>query len=120
MLPSQNRLKKRKEFAYIYKNGKKINSKNLSLVFVSSKKMETRIGISVSNKVGKAVSRNKIKRQIREVIRFFLKNLKNHQNFILVAKPSITSCCFEDIKKEVFYLLNKGNLFKNEQNNKNN
>ena len=55
MLPQKNRLKKRKEFAYIYKNGKKISSSHLSLIFIKSKIYNSRIGISVSNKVGNAV-----------------------------------------------------------------
>ena len=111
MLPTVNRLKKRKEFAYIYKNGKKFNSKNLSIIVTNSKLNVTRIGFSVSNKVGKAVQRNKIKRQLRSIIREQLNNLRIHQNFVLIAHPSIMECDFSKIKAEVIYLLKKGNLY---------
>lgn len=110
MLPKQNRLTKRKEFAYIYKNGKKVNSKNLSIQIVQSKFTEPRIGLSVSNKVGKAVIRNKIKRQLRAIIRKQLKNLRIHQNFVLIAHPSIVECDFSKIESEVLYIFKKGNL----------
>lgn len=110
MLPVKNRLTKRKEFAYIYKNGKKINSLNLSLVYVPSKKEETRIGFSVSNKVGKAVIRNHIKRQLREIIRKQLNNLRIHQNFVLIAHPSIVECDFSKMGQEVLMLLTKGKI----------
>lgn len=111
MLPVKNRLTKRKEFAYIYKNGKKLNSSNLSLVYVPSKKEDTRIGFSVSNKVGKAVLRNHIKRQLREIIRKQLNNLRIHQNFVLIAHPSIVECDFSQLEKEVLDLLRKGKMF---------
>ena len=110
MLPSINRLKKRKEFAYIYKNGKRFNSKNLSLVLINSKLNVTRVGFSVSNKVGKAVQRNKIKRQLRSIVREQLNNLRIHQNFVLIAHPTIVECDFSKMEAEVLSLLKKGNL----------
>ena len=111
MLPKDNRLKKRKEFAYIYKNGKKLNSKNLSIIITPSKLNITKVGFSVSNKVGKAVQRNKIKRQLRSIVRKELNNLRIHQNFVLIAHPTIMECDFSKIEAEVIYLLKKGNLY---------
>lgn len=119
MLPLKNRLKKRKEFAYIYKNGKKFNSKNLSIVCISSKKAECRVGFSVNNKIGKAVVRNKIKRQLREIVRKQLNNLRIHQNFVLIAHPTIVECDFLKISEEALMLFKKGNVL-NEQISKNN
>ena len=110
MLPKKNRLKKRKEFAYIYKNGKKFNSKNLSLILTQSKLTDTKIGFSVSNKVGKAVVRNKIKRQLRAIVRKQLKQMRIHQNFVIIAHPTIVECDFSKIEAEVLYLLKKGNV----------
>lgn len=114
MLPLKNRLKKRKEFAYIYRNGKKFNSKNISLVVTDSKKLVPRIGFSVSNKIGKAVVRNKIKRQLREIVRIQLNNLRIHQNFVLIAHPTIVECDFSQMKSEVDALFKKGKIY-NEQ-----
>lgn len=113
MLPQKNRLKKRKEFAYIYKNGKKISSSHLSLIFIKSKIYNSRIGISVSNKVGNAVKRNKIKRQLREIMSANIPYLRNHQNIVLSAHPNISECDFSKLRAEVNQLLTKGNL-KNE------
>lgn len=114
MLKKQNRLTKRKEFAYIYKHGVKTNSKNLSVVVVKSKKIEPRVGFSVNNKIGKAVTRNRIKRQLREILRKQIPNLKNFQNFVIIAHPSIVECDFHKIETEVFAVLKKGNIL-NEQ-----
>lgn len=114
MLKRQNRLTKRKEFAYIYKNGSKINSKNLSIVIVPSKKQDFRVGFSVNNKIGKAVVRNKIKRRLREIVKKQSKNIKNNQNFVIVAHPTILECDFHKMEEEVLFLLKKGKML-NEQ-----
>ena len=114
MLKKQNRLTKRKEFAYIYKHGEKTNSKNLSVVSVKSKKKEPRVGFSVNNKIGKAVVRNRIKRQLRDILRRQIPNLKQFQNFVVVAHPTIVECDFHKMENEILWVLKKGNLL-NEQ-----
>lgn len=109
MLKVQNRLKKRKEFAYIYRKGEKSYSANLTLYKIYSKYPTPRIGFSVSNKIGKAVVRNKIKRQLREIMRNYVPQIKNC-NLIIVAKPSITQIDFQTLKNEVTHILNKGKV----------
>ena len=110
MLKSQNRLRKRKEFAYIYRKGEKFNSDNLILYKISSKYTTPRIGFSVSNKVGKAVIRNKIKRRLREIMRENIVKIQKC-NLIIVAKPSITELNFSEIKTEIQQLLSKGKVY---------
>lgn len=110
MLPQKNRLKKRKEFAYIHKNGTKIHSKNLSLTYTQSKFINTRVGFVVSNKVGNAVVRNQVKRRMRETIRQQLNNMRTHQNLVFIAHPSIVECDFSNIKEEITQVLNRGKL----------
>ncbi len=63
MLAKGNRLNKHGSFAYVYRNGKRISEPDLVLIFTPAKTV--RVGFSVSNKVGKAVVRNKVKRRLR-------------------------------------------------------
>lgn len=109
MLKTKNRLKKRKEFNFIYKKGEKFNSNNMMLITIKSKFPICRIGISVSNKVGNAVTRNKVKRQFRAILSKYVTNIK-YKNFILVAKPSIVELKFSDMQEEIKKLLIKGKL----------
>ena len=109
MLKKINRLKKRKEFAYIYKKGTRIYSPNLTLVKIDSKLPFCKIGFSVNNKIGKAVIRNKIKRRLREIIKPLIPQIKNC-NLILVAKPNITELDFQQLKNETINLLKKGKI----------
>lgn len=106
MLNKKFRLTKRKEFGYIYKNGKKLNSKALNLVVINTKFDHSRFGFVVSKKVGKAHVRNKIKRQISEIVRTNLQIFPKH-NYIFVAKPEIKELTFSEIKQNVFELVEK-------------
>lgn len=109
MLKTQNRLRKRKEFAYIYRKGEKFYSSNITLYKIGSKYSTPRIGVSVSNKIGKAVVRNKIKRQLREIVRQYVPEIKNC-NLIFVAKTTITNTNFQTLQNEVRQILIKGKV----------
>ena len=111
-MKDKNRLKKRKQFNWTFKNGKAIHSKNLIIVFNESKGKDYKVGFSVTKKVGKAVVRNKVKRRLREILTGLRFNIQNHHTMIFIAKPSIVETKFLDIQSEVVELLKKSNLFK--------
>jgi len=110
MLSNENRLKKRKEFGFIYKNGKTVYSKNLNIIYVNTNRKIFRIGFSISKKVGKAVFRNKVKRRLSEIIRNNLNLIKNEYNYVIVVKPGIDQLNFPQLKEELLNAFKKGNL----------
>ena len=65
MIKKENRLKKRKQFAYLFKNGNHTGDEFVSLVYLKLKTKNFKVGYSVSKKVGKAVVRNKVKRRLK-------------------------------------------------------
>ncbi len=111
-MKNKNKLKKRKQFNWTFKNGKSLGSKNLVLVYHESKGKDYKIGFSITKKVGKAVVRNKVKRRLREIITNYQSNIQNHNTMIFVARPSIVDLTFLQMKSEVEWLLKKSNLFK--------
>ncbi|MBQ0017209.1 MAG: ribonuclease P protein component [Clostridiales bacterium] len=113
-MKKENRLKKRKEFAYIFKKGESYGSKNLVLVISKSKLPKFKVGFSVSKKVGVAVIRNKVKRRLKEAVYFYRKNIKNGFNMIFVAKQSLKDQKYVDVLSEVESLLRKANLYQEE------
>ena len=60
-LGPQERIRKKKDFLYIYKKGKRYRGKYFNLVYLSSASSFSRMAVVVSKKVGKAVKRNRIK-----------------------------------------------------------
>ena len=112
MLKEENRLIKRKEFGYIYKHGKYSYNNYLTLMYVPTKLKNPRIGFSINKKTGKAWLRNKLKRQLREIVRELVDNLNPTFNYVFVTKPEIATLNFNEIKDAVNELLTKANLFK--------
>lgn len=110
MLDKKNRLTKRKEFNYLYKNGRAQHTPHLTLVYLPTKYREIKIGFTVTNKVGKAHLRNLIKRRLRACVREIVPTLPNNYNVVLIAKLGIDKITFAELKNEVSVLFNKANL----------
>ena len=109
MLNAKNRLKKRKEFAYIYKKGTKIYGQHLCIFFVPSKISTPRIGFSVGNKVGKAVTRNKLKRQLRHIMREFVPQIHNI-NIVVLVYPEIIGSTYTQLRDNIYKTLLRGKI----------
>ena len=95
-----HRLKKNKQFSFLYKKGKRSFTKHLILYSISSKYRDYRIGFSVSKKIGKANVRNKVKRRMKEIVR--TNNFaQNYNSYVLVAKEGIADLSFQDLTNEI-------------------
>ena len=69
-------------------------------------------GISISRKVSKrAVVRNRIKRQIKAILRRFIPHLSSGWQIVIVVRPSAVECSFDDFLRELEYLLKKLEIF---------
>lgn len=65
-------------------------------------------GISISRKVSKrAVVRNRIKRQLKAVIRHFLPRVEPGWQVVIVVRTAAVECEFDDFLRELEYLLKK-------------
>ena len=95
-----HRLRKNKEFNYIYKKGDRVSTEHFTLFVVKSKYNNYRIGFSVSKKLGKANVRNKLKRRLREIVRRDI-DVKNFQNYILLAREGAEKLEFRPLQEEV-------------------
>ena len=62
-------IKKDSDFRKIYQKGKSLADRNLVIYTMKNRSDNTRIGISISKKVGKAHERNRIRRCIKEAYR---------------------------------------------------
>jgi len=101
------RLKREKDFSKVFNKGKRLYSKKLTLVYIEEKSLK--VGYAVSKKHGGAVVRNKIKRILRESFRSFIPSMV--QNFFFVFIPKVEEeYNFHEIKKDMEYLLKKGNF----------
>ena len=103
----QYRLQKNKAFQYVYHRGKSVACRDLVMMVAKSKGMK--VGFSVSKKVGNAVTRNLVKRRLRECFRPYLGGVKNGL-YVVVARPSAAEATFQSLQRDVRYLLKKHNV----------
>ena len=106
------RLQKNKTFQYVYHRGKSVACRDLVMLHAKGRGLQ--VGFSVSKKVGNAVTRNLVKRRLRECFRPHLGDVKNGL-YVIVARPSAAEATFRALQKDVLYLLKKQGAFKDGQ-----
>ena len=111
MLSNINRLRKKKDFEKVLKEGKSFKEDFLILKIKKNKLEELRFGFIVSQKVSKkAVVRNKIKRRLREVIKEEIKRIKKGFDIILITLPETEIKDFQKIKTTIEKLFKKARI----------
>ncbi len=103
-------LKRNKEFRYAYRVGKSVGTKSMVLIYAKNKQEELKIGFSVSKKLGNAVTRNKIKRRMREAVTPLIPDIKRGYKLIFIAKHPLKDERFTAICSGMNYMLKKSGL----------
>jgi ribonuclease P protein component len=84
----RGRLTRSGDFDRVYRDGSSRANRHLVVyTFPTEPGGEPRLGISVSRKVGKAVTRNKVKRSLREAFWALGERLPAGHDFVIVARP---------------------------------
>lgn len=125
MLKPENRLKKIRDFNLLLKHGQWVKGDFLDLnyLFLAKKvdffpkkvdagefQSQLKIAFAVGLKISKsAVKRNRLRRQIREVVRLLIKNKRIPKGYYLlfVARAGSLSKNYDEIMREVEFLLKK-------------
>ena len=98
-------LQKSDDFSNIISTGQKIKNKYFSLYYKESNKVH--YGITVPKKIGHAVTRNKIKRQIKNIIYNNEKDIQQGFNYVIIIKEASLKLDFSGLEKELIYIIKK-------------
>lgn len=109
--PRRYRLGSNRNYRYVYRKGKSTASR--SVVMIHLKGRDLKIGFSVSAKVGNAVTRNRIRRWLREDIRKMRQRMKCGK-YVFIARQGIRNTTHEALTRELSRLLERAKLLKEE------
>lgn len=97
-------LRKNKQFQAVYRRGRSVANPNLVLLYL--RRPELKVGISISKKVGNAVTRNRIKRRLREILRTRLSSMKKG-HYVLIARNASASAGYAELDASLEQLLSR-------------
>lgn len=101
----QQRIKKNKEFQRIFKKGKSFANRQFIVYVLKNDQPEFRVGLSVSKKVGNAVTRNRIKRYIRQTFLERKDDLMQNADYVIIARQQAAEMDFHESKKSLEHVL---------------
>jgi ribonuclease P protein component len=109
-LPKTARLLKRAEFLKLSRTGAKLQSASFIVISSTNHRPESRLGITVSSKVGNSVIRNRLKRQVREIFRRRRAALRPGTDILVIARKSAAGLAGTSIASELGRVFNHTSL----------
>ncbi len=105
-------LKKNEEFTRVYKRRKTFGNRQFTLYLRPNDLPYSRVGFSINKKVGGAVVRNRIKRQLRELFAEMRPRLRGGMDMVLVVKTTASSCDYDTLKSAFSHIFSVSRMKK--------
>lgn len=101
-----HRIKKEKEFQLVFHQGRNIANKQLVLyVYPKPEQVHFRVGLSVGKKLGNAVTRNQIKRYLRQALFELSPYIEQEYDFLLIARRDILNKDLAGVKQSIIHVM---------------
>jgi ribonuclease P protein component len=109
----RNRLSRSRDFDAVYRHGRSVSTRFLTLYWFQRDESvgDPRLGFAVPKAVGNAVVRNKIKRQLREIVRGRIGGVPQANDYVVVVRKGLPEAAeangFEWLAERVDEVLGK-------------
>ena len=91
----KNRVKKQDDFQNLIRRGKELRSPEFKIYYSDNNLGYIRIGVSIPTKTGKAIIRNKVKRQIKAMLSSFI-DLSKSLDIVVIPRKAFAIDNFEN------------------------
>lgn len=97
-------LKKNIDFQRVYSRRNINGNTNLTVFYKKNNLSNKRVGFTITKKVGNAVTRNKLKRRLREIYRANFSLLKEGYDYVFIVKKSCVDISYQELEKSFKHL----------------
>ena len=104
------KITKTKDYNSVYSKGKRYRGRYVIMFIKENHRATSRVGIVTSKKVGKAVARNRVKRQLRHILYNKINLFQKNCDIVIVTRYNIAGTDGKQIEKDVMSLAKKGGL----------
>ncbi|MCM3764227.1 ribonuclease P protein component [Neobacillus niacini] len=107
------RIKKNQDFQTVFQKGRSFANRQFVVYCLEKEgQADFRIGLSVSKKLGNAVTRNQIKRYIRQAIFELKEQLALGNDYVIIARKPAADMDFFEVKNSLAHVLKVGKVLK--------
>ena len=107
-------IKENRIFRQLYSRGTNRVDRFLSVYARPNRLPVSRLGLTVSAKLGGAVQRNAVRRKLREIYRLKEDEMKPGTDLVIVARSRAINASYQELKGSLEKLLSELNLIKEE------
>lgn len=106
------RLRNNMEFKKVYNGGKNYWNRNLVLYVRKNNMENSRVGYSITKKIGNSVVRNKVRRRMKEIHRLNFNNVKSGYDLIFIPKRNVVDISYKEMESAMLHILKLSKVFK--------
>lgn len=108
------RLRSEADFARVRSRGRTWRDRLLTLIVLPNEQAQNRYGFVVSKRVGNAVTRNLVKRRLREIMRQLdcAERLPVGHDYLFIVRPIVATLPFATLRDSVENLLGRAKLLR--------